>query len=547
MKPGGVVKPGSVVKLKISALIIVLLVIFSGCIYKPPYIISISLNKPVLEAGETFYITMVFNNTGKVAFVRMEDLSEVPDNFVIIQSPRFPETLKVGESAKLVWVFKAPPTPGTYPLKLRFRFIDELNRPWFEHKEFLVTVIKKKSQEGQGKLVMTFNLSSKRVNGGGKVTGFLNLTNLGDAPVEITSVLINPPEGATVISRGETPSTVPPKDTKILNFTLKMGYSHFKGYATVFVGYVENGQYHTDVLSSPIEVLWMPWEVDRETLKEAYGENYYWVVNPYVVDGYWKDKYNAEIIGDIESLKEYTKGLTEGAVSEGDAARNVFSWIKESYSFGDTTTAVDPILVAQQRKISYDEGQILFVGMMRALNIPSRLVTLYDGSDCTLNAVSEFYSDGKWYVVDFKRDFFGSRAEYMSTPYFPRIYYLFAKGGYKLVAQAPEEVKGHEHVDVGGEYLSEIQEGILGVLKTRTTAYGRVKLDKIVSTMRGDEKIFALFLLASAPKDELNDLLEGADIGEIEKNIKTIYEFYKDVPYPEDFRVYWKVLKEGTK
>ena len=538
---------GGAVKFKVFAPIIIFLVIFSGCIYKPPYVINISLNKPLLEAGETFYITMVFNNTGKVAFVKMEDLSEIPDNFIIVQSPQFPKTLKVGESARLVWVFRAPSTPGTYPLKLRFRFIDELNRPWFEHKEFLVTVIEKKNKGGQGKLVMTFNLSSNKVNGGEEVTGFLNLTNLGDAPVKITSVLINPPRGATIISREEAPSAISPKDAEILNFTLKMGYSYFKGYVTVFVGYVENGQYRTDVLSSPIEVLWMPWKVDRETLKEVYGGNYYWIVNPYVVDGYWKEKYNAEIIGDIDSLREYTKGLTEGAISEVDAARNVFNWIKKNYSFGDTTTAVDPILIAQQRKISYDEGQILFVGMMRALNIPSRLVTLYDGSDCTLNAVSEFYSGGKWYVVDFKRDFFGSRAEYMSTPYFPRIYYLFAKGGYKLVAQAPEEVRGHEHVNVGAEYLSEMQDGILGVLKTRTTAYGKIKLDKIISTMQGDERIFALFLLASAPRNELNELLEGADIGEIEKNIKTIYEFYKDVPYPEDFRVYWKVLKEGTK
>ncbi|AIF69838.1 hypothetical protein PAP_07240 [Palaeococcus pacificus DY20341] len=535
-------------KFKKYALFVAFLVLASGCIYKPPYTINFSLNKNVVEPGETFYITLTFNNTGKVAFVGMEDLSDIPDGFIVIRYPQFPRFLKVGESADLVWVLKAPLAPGTYPIKLRINFIDELHRAWFEYREFVITVVKgsnSNSKNKEGKLLLNFGISSSTLEGGEEFQLTLNLTNIGDKTVKVGEVNIYLSEGIELSSQSTLPDKIPPQETVLVNYTLKAKYMHSKGYITIFVSYNEGGTEVKKVLSGDVEVLWRPWIHDRETLKEAYKDKYGWIVDPYIVDGYWIKKYKAEITGDLESLTPYIKGLTEGAKSEVDAAKNVYNWIRDNYTFGDTTTALEPINIAEQRKISYDEGQILFVGMMRALNVPSRLVTLYNGGDCTLKAVSEFYSNGEWYVVDFERGFFGSRGEYIATSFFPRLYQMLTDGGYRLVAQAPEELKGHEHIDVTGEYTAKIKETLIEEIEKRTSPTGRIQLNKILMDMDENEQLFALFLLASAPKDELNYVLTKYSAGDIGKNIKTIHEFYKNKPYPDDFEEYWKILREG--
>jgi len=52
-----------------------------------------------------------------------------------------------------------------------------------------------------------------------------------------------------------------------------------------------------------------------------------------------------------------------------------------------------------------------------------------------------------------------------------------------------------------------------------------------------------LFILASAPEKELNEMLIKYDYRDIAKTLRALYEFYKDKPWPDDFRKYWYILR----
>jgi len=61
--------------------------------------------------------------------------------------------------------------------------------------------------------------------------------------------------------------------------------------------------------------------------------------------------------------------------------------------------------------------------------------------------------------------------------------------------------------------------------------------------IKENEQIFALFILASAPEKELNEMLIKYDYRDIAKTLRALYEFYKDKPWPDDFRKYWYILR----
>ncbi len=526
---------------------LIILVLALGCLYKAPYSIKASVEGSAVSPGEVFYIIVDFNNTGKVAFVGMEDLSQIPDGFMVLQEPQFPKLLKVGESVQLVWMIKAPTAPGAYPIKLRLNFVDELNRKWFEYHEFLITVVASnppppspEPKEGH----LTVKLASPReVLGGEEFEVEVSLSNEGEGDVRVEGVGLHLPGGLKVVSSPVFPLELEPHEDKRVVYAVRAPYSTLEGYMTLVVSYDEGGGMEKKPLSAPIRVVWQPWK-NEGALEEAYGDNYRWIANPYVVDGYWARKYNADIVGDVESLRNVALPIVENASSEVEAGERLYGWIKENYVLGDNTTAVDPVKVLPQRKISYAEADILFVGLMKAVNVPARLVTLYDGKDCTARPVAEFYAGGKWYVVNFERDFFGELGDYMASPYFPRLYQLLGEG-YMAVSFNPITLAGHEHVDVSAHLLEGVEDAIFKKVGERLTPNSRLQFEKVINSLDDNDKLFALFLFASAPREELNYVLSHYPTGDIVKGVEVIHEFYKGKPYPEDFGKYWNVLKEG--
>lgn len=525
---------------------LIILVIALGCLYKAPYSIKASVEGNAVTQGGLFYIIVDFNNTGKVAFVGMEDLSQIPDGFAVLQEPQFPKLLKVGESVQLVWMIRAPPAPGTYPIKLRLNFVDELNRKWFEYHEFLITVVapnppsSPEPKEGY----LTVRLSSPgEVRGGEEFEVEVSLSNEGEGGVRVEGMSLHLPEGLKVIRSPVFPLEIAPRENRIVAYTVRAPYSTLAGYLTLVVSYDEGNGMEKKPLSTPITVVWRPWK-NEGALEEAYGENYRWITNPYVVDAYWARRYNADLVGDVGSLRNVALPIVGNASSEVEAGERLYGWIRENYVLEDNTTAVDPVKVLPQRKISYSEASILFVGLMKAVNVPARLVTLYDGEDCTARPVAEFYAGGKWYIVDFERDFFGELGDYMAGPYFPRLYQLLEEG-YMAVSFNTKTLAGHEHVDVSVHLTESVEEVILEKVRGRLTPNSRLQFEKVINSLNDEDRLFALFLFASAPREELNYVLSHYPTGDLVKSVEVIHEFYKGKPYPEDFRKYWNVLKGG--
>lgn len=65
----------------------------------------------------------------------------------------------------------------------------------------------------------------------------------------------------------------------------------------------------------------------------------------------------------------------------------------------------------------------------------------------------------------------------------------------------------------------------------------------VLAGLSEEERLYALFLFASAPNDELNIVLSTKDVDTIQKTIKALYEFYWDVPWKDDFSAYWEILR----
>ncbi|RLF86795.1 transglutaminase domain-containing protein, partial [Thermococci archaeon] len=69
----------------------------------------------------------------------------------------------------------------------------------------------------------------------------------------------------------------------------------------------------------------------------------------------------------------------------------------------------------------------------------------------------------------------------------------------------------------------------------------------VLINMNQNERIFTLFLFASAPERELNLVFQKANPRNLAKNVDALYEFYKDRPWPESFGEYWDILMEVYK
>ena len=121
---------------------------------------------------------------------------------------------------------------------------------------------------------------------------------------------------------------------------------------------------------------------------------------------------------------------------------------------------------------------------------------------------------------------------------------MLTQGVYNLVAHSPEELKGHEHLDVTPEYLVNIEKDLTEGVMDKLSPVLKPRLSMVLVDMGKNERIFTLFLFASAPGDELNLIFEKTTPKNLAKNIDALYSFYKDKPWPEDFREYWNILKE---
>ena len=530
--------------LKLISIALIFLIFASGCLVKEPAKVDITIDKSVVKEENVFHIIVRINNTGKVAITGINLYLNDP-RFKISQKPKFDAPLGVGEAREFIWIVKAPKDTGRYFLKASVEVTDELQRTWGGfYKEFIINVIEKENEIPPLGILNAIITSPTEVTGGNDFQLQITLQNVGNGPVKIKGISIYPLEGMEVTKTPSLPNDISPGEIIKLNYTIKTPYMPKTGYLTISIVYMEGDIEKRELKNKFVKVIWMPWDYGEEILKTAYGEEYYWIHLQYLVDEYWKEKFNSSPIVDRDVLRNTFLKAIYGAQSEKEAAQKVYNFITSKYSLGNKTTSLNPTEIMSKKEISYEEATLLFTGALRSLNIPSRVISLYNGTDCTQNAISEFYSAGLWYVVDFKRGFFGSRKEYLSTPYFPKTYQMLTQGVYNLVAHSPEELKGHEHLDVTPEYLVNIEKDLTEGVMDKLSPVLKPRLSMVLVDMGKNERIFTLFLFASAPEDELNLIFEKTTPKNLAKNIDALYSFYKDKPWPEDFREYWNILKE---
>ncbi|NJE48005.1 transglutaminase domain-containing protein [Thermococcus sp. 9N3] len=520
-------------------LILALIVLASGCLVKPPAKVTFSIDKTTVPPGGTFHIIVTVNNTGKVGLVGAT-LILGNDNFQIVQEPRFPPVLKVGQSTQLVWIIRAPSRPGIYTFQVSLELRDELKRTWTGfYGHFRITV----STEENVPVRLSLNVSApKRVFGGDEIPVTVEITNEYDEEVELLKVSFVPLPGMKVLGAPTPPRVIPPEESVTLRYTFKAPYAYRDGFVSVLVQYRVGTAEKSMAKSFRIQVVWQPWEATVEQLKEAYGENYAWTASGHIVDRYWEEKYNSSSAFNATTFKPATLAIIGNASSEYQAAVELYKWIKAVYNFTDNTTTLNPKELLRMETISPREAQILITAMLRSINVPARVVGLYNGVDCTAHPITEFYTGDGWYVIDFSHDFIGPLDEYLASPYFPRLYQLITTRGYRLVA-LKYGTGLHNHVDVTTQFTNDLEDRLMNVIMNRVKPSLRSKLDLVLNGLNEQEKLYALFLFASAPNEaELNEVLSEWSADKIQKNIKVLYEFYRDIPWRDDFTYYWRVF-----
>ncbi|WP_297074075.1 transglutaminase-like domain-containing protein [Thermococcus sp.] len=525
---------------KTAVLLALAFIVFaSGCLVKPPAKVTFSIDKTVVPPGGTFHIIVNVNNTGKVGLVGANLIISNP-NFQIVQEPRFPSILKVGQSTQLVWIIRAPPKPGIYTLQVSLELRDELKRTWTGfYGHFRITV----SNEENVPIKMFLNVTApKRVFGGKEIPVTVRITNEYSENIEVLNISFMPLPGMNITGVPTPPKIIPANQNVTLRYTFRAPYAYRDGFVSILLKYRIGTVEKNIAKSFRITVIWQPWNANTEDLKRAYGENYVWLTYTHVVDKYWEEKYNSSSAFNATAFKPATLTIIGNASSEYQAALEIYKWIKAVYNFTANTTTITPKELLRMESISPREAQVLITAMLRSIDIPARIVSLYDGRDCTLRPITEFYTEDGWYVIDFRHGFIGTLDEYLASPYFPRVYQLVTSRGYRLMALKYGS-KLHSHVDVTAQFTSNLEDRLMNVIINRVNPPLRSKLDLILNGLNEQEKLYALFLFASAPNNaELNKVLSEWSVDRIQKNIKVMYEFYRDVSWRDDFTYYWRVF-----
>ncbi|WP_297496916.1 transglutaminase domain-containing protein [Thermococcus sp.] len=525
---------------KVLPILLVLIVLASGCLFRPPAEVKFSIDNTAVPPGGTFHLIVTVNNTGKVGLVGAT-LILGNDGFQIVQEPSFPEILKVGQSVQLVWIIRAPEKPGTYNLQVSLELRDELKRTWTGfYGNFRITVSKEALLPERLLLNVT---APKNVNGGSTFTATVTIKNEFKSPVQLLNASFTLLPGMKVVSAPTLPPQLEPDKSATLRYTIRAPFASRNGFVTYLIRYFTGGSFGSVAGSFRVMVTWKPWEANDETLFKAYGKEYHWIVDSYIVDEYWVKKFNSTSYFDRKNLKPLALRVIGNATSDVDAAERVFHWILSNYSLGDITTTLQPDRILPQDRISYIEAQILATAMLRSLNIPARIVSLFNGTDCTIRPVTEFYTSDGWYIIDFKHGFIGSLDDYLASPYFPRVYQLVTRDHYRIVAQSPIALKGHEHVDVTNEFLGNLEGRLMNRVLERVSPTLRSKVTLALSEMPPGERIFALFIFSSAPNEsDLNRILGEWSVDKIEKTVQAVYDFYKNMPWKDNFTYYWKIF-----
>ncbi|AFL95736.1 hypothetical protein CL1_1537 [Thermococcus cleftensis] len=521
-------------------LLLILIVVASGCLFKPPAEVRFSVDKTVVAPDGTLHVIVFVNNTGKVGLTGAT-LVLGDDSFQILQEPKFPDVLPVGQSVQLVWILKAPAIPGYYNLKLSLELTDELKRTWTGfYGQFRISV----SRDVLPSEEVELDVKGPGVLEGGEVSTItVTIRNRLEVPVDLLDVRLDLLDGMKVTAADALPDELNGEETVTLRYTVKAPYAYRKGYVSAILRYRIGDAEKSVVESVPLEITWRPWEKSEETLREAYGLKYHWITDRYLVDGYWADLYNSTPSFDRAEIRSLTLRIIGNTSSEEGAAERLLSWLVSNYSLGDTTSTLEPEKILLQDRISYAEGQILLTAMLRSIDVPARVVTVYNGTDCTRRPVTEFYTTDGWYVVDIRHSFIGSLEDYLASPYFPRLYQMITVEGYRIVAQNPTDLSGHGHVDITGDFTANLEDRLLSVVSDRLKPELRSKLTMVLNNLNENERLYALFLLASAPNDEeLNRVVEEYSTKRMEQNVKTMYEFYRDMTWSDDFTKYWRIF-----
>jgi hypothetical protein len=416
---------------------------------------------------------------------------------------------------------------------------DELKRTWTGfYGHFLVTVSKETLQPER---VLLKVKAPEEITGGQQFPVSVTVVNEYNTSIQLVNASFTPLPGMKLVRAPALPPTLEPGENVTLNYTLTAPFAYRDGFVSYVLKYFAS-QTRSIAESFRVTVVWEPWNASDETLMKAYGGEYHWIIDGYLVDGYWVKKFNSTSYINRESLALIGLKVINGSRSDVDAAGKVFNWILSNYSLGDVTTTLQPEKILPQDRISYAEAQILATAILRSVNIPARVVTLFNGTDCTIMPITEFYTTDGWYVIDFRHRFIGTLDSYVASPYFPRIYQLVTKGQYRIVAQSPLTLVGHEHIDVTAQFTDNLENRLVNQVLERVRPNLRSKLTLLLGEMPSDERIFALFLFSSAPSNDLNRILDEWSANKIEKTVKAVYEFYKDMPWKEDFTYYWKIF-----
>ncbi|NJE04967.1 transglutaminase domain-containing protein [Thermococcus sp. M36] len=524
----------------IPALLLVLIVVASGCLFKPPAEVKFSVDRTVVRPGGTIHVMILVNNTGKVGLTGAT-LVLGDDTFQILQEPKFPKVLPVGESVQLVWILRAPPKQGVYNLKLSLELTDELKRSWTGfYGQFRITVSDTISSSEEIPVSVE---APDTVSGGDVYRLTLRIENPMNGQISLSDIQLDLLDGMEVLGSDAVPETVEPGQTVTIGYLIKAPYTKREGYVSVIVKYRIGRVERSAVESVPMKVVWRPWEASSNDLDGAYGPEYYWVVKNRIVDSYWESFYNSTSEFDRKELGNFTRGIIDGAESEVEAARAILNWMDRHYSFSSNTSTLEPGEILLKDRASYSEAQILFTAMMRSINVPAMMITLYDGTSCMKHPITGFYTADGWYIVDIRHGFLGSMDEYLASPYFPKVHQLVNDGGYRLVAQNPSLLTGHEHVDVTEYFMASLEDRLLATILQRLKPELRSKFMIAINDLQGDERLYALFLMSAAPsQDDLNRVVGEYSISQIEQNVKTMYDFYKNMKWADDFTRYWKIF-----
>ncbi|MFA4646639.1 transglutaminase domain-containing protein [Pyrococcus kukulkanii] len=521
-------------------LIVVILISLSfGCLIKPPAEVKFELDTNVIGPGDIFHLIVTINNTGKVGILAA-NLQIEGDDFILVGSPKLTSPLKVGESTKLIWTIKGPAIPGTYTLKVYLDIVDELHRTW--RGNIYETRIKVVNKTDKNSKVNIRILAPNQTYGGKIITIPIAVTNNLQSDIRVINLEVNA-GGLKIIEAPKGSVTVPPNSTYTFLLKVKTPPEFERARIFVILEYGSQMGIGKKVSEKEITVLWQPWMLSEEEIREAYGNISEWVFMDSIVDRYWENVYGSTSIINRQALRESIMPIINGSKSDIEAAKAIFNYIFTHFTFEDKGVSIlNPQVLQNSTTLSPIEANLLMVAYLRSINVPARVISVYNGVDCTEFPFVEAYISGKWYVIDFKHMFFGTREEFISSRWFPTIYQEIGIFNNKLVAIEPGG-DPHNHEQLTQLYLGITKKSLLNALYNRLDKRTYMKVKELLALLDSEnERIFALFLFTSGSPDEVENLLNTVSVEKLSGTIKAFYEFYYDIKWEEDFRVYWEKL-----